>query len=182
MSNRKNDKTRGSKSVENLIRKQRTNLIASSTDTKSIMTKENKINDSMKAITENSLTEDERNMHGIFHKYLDNTVKHDKSDETRNKLRDFRVENEDNVNLIKSYRDLLLIYTENELSYQIKSLEEGYNDAFQKILNINEEDMFKAILKKGLVVTDDDEIQDFIDKKKNIKVGTQFSRSGPRRR
>ena len=61
-------------------------------------------------------------------------------------------------------------------------LQEGYNQAFQTISNINEDDLFKAILNKGQLVIDDDEIQEFINKKKNLSAVTQFNRAGPKRR
>ena len=121
-------------------------------------------------------------MHNVFHEYLSNTAKFDANHEFHVKHKEFQVDNDENISLIKSNQELLFVYTEKELSYQIMGLQEGYNKAFQTISNINEDDLFKAILNKGQLVIDNDEIQEFISKKKNLNAVTQFNRAGPKRR
>ena len=85
----------------------------------------------------------------------------------------------DDEALIHGYKEILMVYCEEELQYQIKAMQDSYK-AFQDIIIIKEEDMFTEIMKRGHLDLKDREIKKFLHDKNKKHPETKFNRKGPK--
>ena len=144
-----------------------------------LKTKEKKLNEGMDAIIQIAPTDAEKKMHAIFKEFLEKDVALSKKDATREKAKVLKLEDKEGIGVIKSYKQMLMVYCEEELEYQINAMQDSYQ-AFQDIFNLSDELLFKEVLKKGKLVTDNKEIEDFIRLKKEAG-STKFDRKGSKK-
>ena len=107
-------------------------------------------------------------MHSIFKDYLSKELNFSGRKNTKDKVKSLATSYSKDEEIIEDYKQLLKIYCEEELAYQINAMQDAYQ-AFQDIINIKEEDMFKEIMAKGTLGLRDREIREFFRDKKDKK-------------